>query len=134
MIRGIAGVIAGVVIGTVVILLIEILGHHLYPFPPGLDPKDHAALARYMMTAPIGAWLFILAAYAAGSFTAGASGAWIARKSWVGWVDGGILMILGLANLLMIPHPAWFWGSLALYLPAAGAGARLLGPKAVQKG
>jgi hypothetical protein len=130
MIRAIMGVIAGVVIGTIVILVIEILGHHLYPFPPGLDPKDHQALAKFMMTAPIGAWLLVLFAYAAGSFVAGASGTWIGRKSWHGWACGGILMSLGLINLLLMPHPVWFWvASLALYLPAAWAGARLARPK-----
>jgi hypothetical protein len=129
MMRGILGVIAGLVIGTMVIFALEMLGHFVYPFPPGLDPKDHQALAKFMMSAPIAAWLIILVAYAAGSFVAGAAGTWIGRKPWIGWVNGGILMVLGLMNLLMIPHPAWFWGSLALYIPAASAGARLARPK-----
>ncbi|HVE42373.1 MAG TPA: hypothetical protein VNM14_20990 [Planctomycetota bacterium] len=135
MIRGIVGVIAGIVIGSFVILLIELLGHHVYPFPPGLDPKDHQALAKFMMTAPIGAWLFVLFAYAAGSFVAGASGTWIGRKPWIWWVNGAILMILGVLNLKMMPHPGWFIPvSLGIYLPCVWAGARLARPKVVKAG
>jgi hypothetical protein len=131
MIRGIAGVIAGVMLGTFVIVLLEMLGHLVYPFPPGLDPKDHQALAAFMKSAPITAWLFVLFAYAAGSFVAGATGTWIGRNAWVGWLNGGILMVLGLIGLKMMPHPVWFWVvSLALYLPCAWLGARLLRPKA----
>jgi hypothetical protein len=74
MLRGILGSIAGLVIGVMIIFAIEMLGHYAYPFPPGLDPHDHQALANFMKTAPLGAWLFVLAAYAAGSFAAGASG------------------------------------------------------------
>src|SRR5262245_47639143 len=96
MIRGILGTIVGVVAGTVVIMLLEMLGHAVYPFPAGLDPKDHAALTKFMMNAPIGAWCFVLAAYAAGSFTGGAVGTLIGRKAWIGWVIGGLFMILGL--------------------------------------
>jgi hypothetical protein len=126
MLRGILGAFAGIVIGTVVIMLLEIVGHLVYPFPPGLDPKDHAALSAYMMGAPIGAWLFVLAAYAAGSFTGGAVGTLIGRKAWIGWATGAVFVILGLIGLLMTKAPVWFWvASLAVYLPCAWLGARL---------
>src|ERR1051325_4208077 len=127
MLRGILGSIAGIVIGTMVLLGIEVLGHRLYPFPAGLDPNDHQALASFMKTAPLGAWLFVLAEYAVGSFAGGASGTWLGSKPWICWVTGGVLMIMGLVCLLTMPHPAWFWAaSLALYLPASWAGGRLM--------
>jgi hypothetical protein len=127
MLRGILGALAGVIIGTVVILLIEMLGHFVYPLPANVDPKDHQALAEFMKTAPPAPWLFVLAAYAAGSFAGGAAGARIGKKPWAGWLTGGLLMALGLVGLLTMWHPAWFWVvSLSLYLPAAWAGARLV--------
>lgn len=127
MVRAILGTIVGVVAGTVVILLIEILGHNVYPFPPGVDPKDPESLKAYMAAAPLGASLFVLAAYAFGSFTGGAAGAAAGGKRGAGVATGGVLMILGIVALLMYPHPVWFWAaSLALYLPAAWLGARLV--------
>jgi hypothetical protein len=126
MMRGILGAIAAVLVGGLVILLIEMLGHACYPFPPGVDPRNHDSLGAYMKTAPLGAWMFVLAAYYVGSFAGGAVGAWIGCRPWAGWAAGAVLMTLGLVNLLMMPHPAWFWAaSLAGYLPAAWAGARL---------
>jgi hypothetical protein len=126
-IRGILGTIVGAVAGTVVIMGLEMLGHAVYPFPQGLDPKDQAALSKFMMNAPIGAWLFVLGAYAAGSFTGGAVGTLVGRKAWIGWVLGILFMLLGLIGLLMMSHPVWFWVvSLSLYVPAAWAGSRLV--------
>jgi hypothetical protein len=110
-----------------VLLGIEVLGHRVYPFPAGLDPNDHQALASFMKTAPLGAWLFVLAAYAVGSFAGGASGTWLGSKPWICWVTGGLFMIMGLIGLLMRSNPVWFWVvSLALYLPASWAGGRLM--------
>jgi hypothetical protein len=118
------------VLGTIVIFLLEVVGHQVYPFPPGLDPNNHQALAEFMKTAPIGAWLFVLLAYAAGSFVAGASGTRIGRKPWIGWINGGLMMVLGGIGLTMVPHPVWFMVvSLSLYLPCAWLGARLAWPK-----
>jgi len=126
MLRGILGVIGAVVAGTVVILLVEILGHRCYPFPPGVDPHNHESLQAYMKTAPLGAWLFVLAAYAGGSFVAGALASLIGKRPWAALAAGGVLMALGLVNVLTLPHPAWFWvASLFIFLPAAGLGGRL---------
>lgn len=127
MVRAILGTIAGVVAGTGVILLIEILGHHVYPFPPGVNPKDPESLKAYMAAAPVGASLFVLAAYAFGSFAGGAAGAAVGGRRWAGVATGGVLLILGVVVLLMYPHPVWFCAaSLSLYLPAAWLGARLV--------
>jgi len=124
MARRILGVLAGVVAGVVAIMIVEMIGHAVYPLPPGLDPRDREAIAAFIKSAPLGVMLFVLAAYAIGSFVAGLLARLLGRTRPPALVAGAILMALGVVNLVMIPHPVWFWAvSLVLYVPLAWAGA-----------
>jgi uncharacterized protein YacL len=129
--RSILAVVAGLVLGVVLIFAVESLGHFVYPPPSDLDMTNPEALKNLMANAPVGALLFVILAYVIGSFGGGWLAARLAQKSHVmhSLIVGGLLMAAGIMNMLMIPHPTWFWIiSLVLYLPAAYAGA-LLGQK-----
>jgi len=104
------------------------LGHFIYPPPADLDLKNPEAMKNLIASAPVGALLLVVLAYAVGSFGGGWLAARLAPKSHIlhGMIVGGLLMAAGIMNLLMLPHPLWFWiVSVAVYLPAAYAGARL---------
>jgi len=66
-----------------------------------------------MARVPLGALLFVLAAWAGGSFP----GSWLAtrlgpgRHAAHGAIVGAILLAAGVANMLLLPHPAWFWAA-----------------------
>jgi len=70
--------------------------------------------------------LFVLAAWAVGSFGGAAMAAFIARRAPImhGLIVGGILLAAGVANLVAFPHPLWFTivGVLE-FLPMAWLGA-----------
>ncbi len=122
--------VAGVVAGGLLVALVEGIGHRVYPLPEGLDVKDVEALKEYVATLPAGALLFVLLAWAVGSFGGGWLAAKIAdRKRLVhALVVGGVLMAFGIVNLVTIPHPLWFAVvGVVLFLPAACAGAKLAG-------
>ncbi len=77
---------------------------------------------------PLGAMVFVILAYAAGSF----GGGWVAarlaaaRKLRHALVVGGVLMLAGVSNLVTIPHPTWMViATLVVFLPLAYAGGRL---------
>ncbi len=129
--RSILAVIAGLVLGVVLIFVVESAGHFVYPLPADLDMTNPEALKNLMANAPVGALLFVILAWAVGSFGGGWLATRLAQKSHVmhALIVGGLLMAAGIMNMLMIPHPVWFWVlGLAVYLPAAYAGA-LLGQK-----
>jgi len=65
--RSILGVLAGLVVGIVLVALVETLGMRLIPPPPGMDPTDPASIAAAMRNMPIGSFLFVLAAWFLGT-------------------------------------------------------------------
>ncbi len=115
------GLFAGLISAFIVIALVEMLGHSIYPPPEGLDFSDTEQLKTHIDKLPFGALFFVLLAYWIGSFAGGLTLGIIASKKAVifALILGGLLTIAGLFNLLDLPgHPIWFWIlSLASYIP-----------------
>ena len=109
MMRNIAGAIAGVVTAFITVMLIDKIGHMVYPPPAGLDFTDPAAIQPYMATLPVGAYLFILASSVVAAFIGTLVGCYIgtANPNLFGAVVGGIVMAATIANFIFIPHPLW---------------------------
>jgi hypothetical protein len=127
-IRSILGVVAGLVLAFVVISAIEYCGHLIYPLPPGVDATNLESLKAAMANVPTGALLFVLGAWALGSFLGGWLAAFIARFGHVAHalMVGGVLMLMAIVNLLLFPHPVWFWVlSFVVILPVACLGGRI---------
>ncbi len=123
--RSIAAVVAGFVVASIVMMLVESINGHFYY--PGLAKaaegvKDREALRVLLANAPVGALLVVIAGWALG----GLAGGWVTAKlspqatTWPNVVLGAFLTLAGVANNLMLPPPVWFWfGSLAVLFPAA---------------
>lgn len=126
--RRIATVLAGLVAGVIVILAVEAIGHVAYPVPAGLDLSDPDQIRRLAESAPVGALLVVVLAWASGSFVAGLVAGLVApsERERHAVVTGILLMLSGLLNLLLVPgHPLWFWIlGLAVFVPGSWAGAR----------
>jgi len=120
--RQLLALLAGMVAAMVVTMALQGVGHHFFPLPPGLDPRDAEALAAHLRAAPAAALLAPLAGHLLGTL----AGAWTAVR--VARPHGrpagllvGVLMLSGaIANLLLIPHPPWF---IAADLPGIGLAA-----------
>ena len=109
MIRNLAAFVIGVVTAFVTVMLVDTVGHLVYPPPEGLDATNPDAIRPYLATLPIGAFLFILASSAIGAFagTLGACFIGTARPGTFGAVVGGIVFAASVANFIAIPHPLW---------------------------
>jgi len=132
MMRSVLAVIAGVVAAGIIIALVEMAGQQIYPLPEGVNPADPESVKAAMANIPTGGLLFVLLAWALGSFGGGWLAARIATQSRVlhGIIVGGIMLLAGIVNMAMIPHPLWFWVvGVLIFLPAAYLGARLGIPK-----
>ena len=126
--RSILAVLVGLVAASLTVLLIEIASHWLLPVPPGMDVTSRESMATAMHNLPVASLLAILVAWAVGSFIGGWVAASIARthQTRCAIIVAILIILSGIANMLMIPHPIWIWiGGLFLPLPCALAGARL---------
>ena len=108
--RSILGVVAGLVIGIVIVGLVETLGMRLFPLPADVDPTDPSALAAAIPSLPIGAFLFVLGAWFLGAWTGATTAMRIGRGTarWPGITVGALIVAAALYNLWVIPHPTWF--------------------------
>lgn len=108
--KNIAASIVGIIVAVGLVWLVEKLGHAVYPPPADLDFANPDAMRAYMKTIPVGALLFVGAAWFIGTLV----GTFVAcklRRSkplMFAAVVGGLMLIATAANLIMIPHPIWF--------------------------
>jgi len=128
--KNIAAGIAGIVTAGLLVWLVEMLGHSVYPPPADLDFANPEAMGAYVATLPIGAFLFVGGAW----FIATLGGTFIACKIGTAkpivfaGIVGGLMLVATAVNLAMIPHPLWFSAlGIAGILIAAWLGMKLGG-------
>jgi len=108
--KNVLAVIIGILVGMIVISIVEAIGHMIYPLPEGFDPYNSEIVKAYMTDMPVGALLFVLLAWAAGSYSGGWIAVLIAVRSFriIAVIVGLFLLAAGVYNMIMIPHPLWF--------------------------
>jgi hypothetical protein len=132
--RSVLAVLAGTITAGVLIAIVEATSSAIfYPLPPGMDLHDHEAMREHIHSLPIGAFLFVLADWAIGSF----AGSWVAARLATrarpvhGLIVGAFFLLSGVLNMLMIPHPWWMWvGGIVALAGCSYLGARLAAPSA----
>jgi hypothetical protein len=120
-IRSVLAIVAGVIVAGLFIVGIETIGQRLYPLPPGLDLKNPEALREMVRAMPLAAIGSVLLAWVVGAL----AGAWVAARIAMQWrighagVIGAVVLAGAVANMLMIPHPAWMWAGALVLIPLA---------------
>ena len=118
MLKSIAGLAAGIVAAVATILLVQLLGHAVYPAGE-VDFRDREAVAAMIEALPFGAMLFVVLAWFAGALVGGALAAWIGGRRWMAWLVGAIVALMGIVNVFTYPHPVWMQIA-AVAAPALG--------------
>jgi len=110
MIKRIAGVAFGAIIAVALIIVVQMIGHAVYPPPPGIDFGDPASVATMMSKVPDGALLFVILSYVTGAFGGGMLAALVARETPMLYaaIVGALVLVGTVMNLFAIPHPTWF--------------------------
>lgn len=127
--RTIGAVLLGLVAGVLVVFAIEFLSIQLYPLPSGIDPGDPAAMATAIAHMPLGAFMFVLAAYFSGTLVGSFLAARVGRGIVPGMVVGVLLLVAALMTMVQLPHPLWFWiAAVLLFAAATFVGTRLGSP------
>lgn len=108
MLRGILGIVVGLVAGVLMTFVAQLAGHMIYPPPPGMDLNDPALLQAFMEQVPMGAKVGVLVAWALGIFVGSTVAILVAqRQSWAAWVVSVVLFAMALYTMTVIPHPDW---------------------------
>ncbi|NIA27321.1 MAG: hypothetical protein GWP02_04625 [Desulfobulbaceae bacterium] len=109
MFRNVGAIVIGVITAFVTVMLVDKIGHIVYPLPAGLDFTDPDAIRPYLATLPVGAFLFILASSVVAVFVGTLVACFIgtAKPRVFGTVVGGFVFAASVANFIAIPHPHW---------------------------
>lgn len=133
--RRFLAIIAGLVVGYLVINGIQFIGHSVYPPPEGVAEMDleelTVVLTEYIKTAPVGAFIFLILSHTVGTFI-GVMVSMAISKGYkiAGSIVGGLFTILTILLIFMLPHPLWFSIlDIALVMLAAILGLRVIQPK-----
>lgn len=110
MVKNIVAGFAGIIVAGLLVWLVEMLGHAVYPPPTDLNFADAETMRAYIDTLPLAALLFVAAAWFIGTLggTVLACKLGDAKPMIYAIVVGGLMLVATVANLIVIPHPVWF--------------------------
>ena len=111
-VRSVLAVIAGLVAAMFFIVGTEAVWAVVYPPAPGVDLHDIEACKAHVAQLPADAYVIAAAGWGLAVF----AGCWVATRLGArrhpahGYVVVSILTTAAVANMLMLPYPALFWG------------------------
>lgn len=124
--RVLLAVVVGLLIGSVVNMALIVVSGKVIPPPPGADVTTAEGLKASMHLFEPRHFIFPFLAHALGTLVGACVAALLApRKSAVAaYAVGGLFLLGGIANVLMLPAPGWFSATdlLFAYIPAAWLG------------
>ena len=130
LVRRVLAVVVAVVVAGGIVMLVEAFAAQLHPLPPGVDPRDRAALERALEAGqvPFAALALVLSGWLLAAYTGGLVAWRIGRWGPASWIFAGIFTVAVFSNLQAFPHPTWMWigglGGCPLF--ALGGGHRTL--------
>jgi len=130
MLKRVAFVLAGMIVGGLVVSAVEALGHAVYPPPEGMEAANPEAISAYIETGPLGAILFVPLAHALGALASGVVIALLLRghERIPLMIAAGVWTAVSIGLALWIKPPLWFTVlDLLVYAPAVWLGWRLAG-------
>jgi hypothetical protein len=129
LLRTIGGIIAGVVVAAALVVILETIGHLIFPPPEGVDLKDPETLKTLMNAIPVGAKVAVLIAWFGGALGGGIVAKLVTKKSWSPWVITAFMLAMCGFSLTMFPHPVWMIaGAIALPVIAGFFATKVGGP------
>lgn len=111
--KTVLAVVAGGVIGSVVMMLCHFATMPLYPPPEGLDvmdPEQREAVTAWMGTLPDGAFVVAALCHWIGTAAGAVVAMLITRRRSLrpAFLVGVLFTLAGVYNVTMMPHPTWF--------------------------
>ena len=114
------GAAAGLIVAFACIAGFEFLDQALFPLPAGFNIDDPAHMHRLITIMPIPSIALVALGWFAGALIGGYLANRIGRRALPGWIVAGLILAASVANMAIIPHPAWMWTA-GLFLPVVAA-------------
>jgi hypothetical protein len=113
--------VAGAFGAFMVVAVVEGIGHAIYAPAVMPDMSDPDAVAAFIPAMPLGAFLFVLAAYVLATIAGGVIAALLARRHGMrlAAIVGALILTASVANFVALPHPAWFVAATLVGVPVA---------------
>lgn len=107
--RRVLSIVAGLVTLFVVVYILEMIGHLIFPPPEGIDMMNREEIARIMDDIPFGGLLSVVIAWFVGTLGAAFVATRVGQDSTMtaAYIIGGFGIAFGAMNYLSIPHPTW---------------------------
>jgi drug/metabolite transporter (DMT)-like permease len=108
--RRVLAVIVGCMVAILVLFVGEMLVQLMYPSPSNIDHTNAEELKKLMESAPPISLVLVLLSAFLGAFVGGIIATVLMKTSdkITALLVGAVLTILGILNLLVVPHPIWF--------------------------
>jgi hypothetical protein len=108
--KRVLAVLAGCIVAVLVIFVGEALSHLIFPPPSNVDLNNAEQLKALIESAPPMSLVLVLLAGFLGAFVGGLIATMVMKTNdkIAALIVGAVLTILGILNLLMVPHPIWF--------------------------
>jgi hypothetical protein len=128
--RSVLATFAGVIVGIIVVVIVETLGHTIFPPPDGVNLRNSEELAAIMDTIPMEAKVAVLIAWFCGVFAGGVTALKMSRgDAWPAWAVAAALYTGSLITMFQIPHPIWMIaGSMIVTIAGVWAAIKVAGP------
>lgn len=129
LLRNIAAIVAGVILGGVANMMLVVVGPTIIPPPAGVDVTDPDAIRHSIDLFEAKHFVFPFLAHSIGTLF-GALVAYLVAASYkktIVLVIGALFLFGGIAASLMIPAPVWFivLDLVVAYIPMAWLGGRI---------
>lgn len=108
--------LAGLVAAFAAVLIVESVGHAIWPPPVGLADLPRERQIEEMAKLPVGAIAVVLVAWCAGILAGGSVARRLSRGSQIPpLIVSGFIVASSVAMLVILPHPTWFaWAAVVL--------------------
>ncbi len=107
--RSFLAVLLGVIASFIIIMMLELVGHVIFPVPEGINLKVEIEFKSYVSQMSFMEFLPVLLAHFIGVFVGCISALKFGRGNKIPvYIVGCFVLVGSIVNVINIPHPVWF--------------------------
>lgn len=118
--RSFAAIVAGIVAGFIGLMLVAVVGEAVFPTSIAVNLRDPAQIKAGFAALPVSLKIVTTLGWFASGLVGGLVAKWISGRIWPVWTVAGFFALYVMANIAILPMPAWMQAA-SLAAPLLGA-------------